>query len=153
VTHPEADAPLLRLIGLSMRQLSNDLTDKLISAGFTDHRDSFHNVMPHIPSDGIRLTELARRAGISKQAMAELVGEAERLDYLQRSADPSDARAKLITFTDKGMAAVRTAIASLNEIERELIDRLGEPSVRRLRKLLLEVLDRPAYAHRDDPAK
>lgn len=135
-----------------MRQLSNDLSDKLISAGFTDHRDSFHNVMPHIPPEGIRLTELARRAGVTKQAMAELVGEAERLDYLQRSADPSDARAKLITFTDKGMAAVRTAVAALNEIELEVTDRLGEPSVRRLRKLLLAVLNRPAYAHRDDPA-
>jgi DNA-binding MarR family transcriptional regulator len=109
--------------------------------------------MPHIPADGIRLTELARRAGISKQAMAELVGEAERLDYLHRSIDPSDARAKLINFTDKGMAAVRTAVASLNEIERELGDRLGEPSVRRLRKLLLDVLNRPAYSRPGEPAK
>jgi DNA-binding MarR family transcriptional regulator len=153
VPHPEADAPLLRLLGLSLRQLSNDLNDKLIDAGFTDHRDSFHNVMPHIPADGIRLTELARRAGVSKQAMAELVGEAERLHYLQRSPDPSDGRAKIITFTDKGRAAVGSALASLTEIERELTDRLGEPSVRRLRKLLLDVLNRPAYTRRDDPGK
>lgn len=149
--HPEAAAPLLRLIGLSLRQLSSELNDKLISAGFTDHRDAFHNVMPHIPPDGIRLTELARRAGVSKQAMAELVGEAERLDYLQRSPDPSDARAKLITFTDKGLKAVRTALASLNEIERELSDRLGETSVRRLRKLLLDLVDGTVHTHRDDP--
>ena len=141
---------MLRLIGLSMHQLSNDLSDKLIEAGFADHRDSFHNVMPHIPSEGIRLTELARRAGMSKQAMAELVAEAERLDYVQRSPDPDDARAKIITFTDKGLRAVSAAITALTEIETELVDRIGEPSVRKLRKLLMDVLDRPAYTRRDE---
>jgi len=146
VPHPEAGVPLLRLIGLTMRQLSDDLSDKIVEAGFGDHRDSFHNVMPHIPTEGIRLTELAVRAGMTKQAMAELVVEAERLGYLKRSPDPTDARAKIIEFTDKGWGAVDVAIKALNEMEHDLIERIGEPAVRRLRKTLLDVLDRPAYS-------
>lgn len=149
--HPEAGVPLLRLLGLSVRQLSNDLSDKIVAAGFADHRDSFHNVMPHVTTEGIRLTELAERAGMSKQAMAELVGEAERLGYLQRIPDPTDGRAKLIQFSERGWAAVTAAVTALQEIEAELIDRLGEPTVRRLRKILLDLLDRPAYS-RKQPA-
>jgi DNA-binding MarR family transcriptional regulator len=148
VPHPEADVPLLRLLGLAVRQLSNDLSDKIVEAGFADHRDSFHNVMPHVPTEGIRLTELAERAGMSKQAMAELVADAERLGYLQRSPDPTDGRAKIIQFSERGWKAVDTAITALGEIEDELTSRLGEPAVRRLRKILLDLLDRPAYSRK-----
>ena len=83
VPHPEQDSPLLRLLGLATRQLATDLNDKLLEAGITDHRDSWNNVMPHIPASGIRLTELAARANMTKQAMAELVAEIERRGYLQ----------------------------------------------------------------------
>jgi DNA-binding MarR family transcriptional regulator len=139
---------LLRLIGLAMRQLSNDLSDKIMEAGFDDHRDSFHNVMPHVPAEGIRLTDLAERAGMSKQAMAELVAEAERSGYLHRTPDPTDGRAKIIQFTDRGWKAVDTALTALGEIEAELVGRLGEPAIRRLRNTLLDLLNRPAYTRK-----
>ena len=153
--HPEQDSPLLRLLGLATRQLATDLNDKLIEAGVTDHRDSWNNVMPHIPVSGIRLTELAARAGMTKQAMAELVAEIERRGYIRRTTDPADRRAKIIEFTDKGWAIVHLALSALGELEAEIVDRLGEPSVGQLRGALLEILDRPAYARRAksaDPA-
>jgi DNA-binding MarR family transcriptional regulator len=152
VPHPEQDSPLLRLLGLATRQLATDLNDKLIEAGVTDHRDSWNNVMPHIPASGIRLTELATRAGMTKQAMAELVAEIERRGYIQRTTDPADRRAKIIEFTDKGWVTVRLAMSALGELEAEIVDRLGEPSVGQLRGALLEILDRPAYARRADSA-
>jgi DNA-binding MarR family transcriptional regulator len=146
--HPEQDAPLLRLLGLATRQMATDLNDKLAEAGITGHRDSWNNVMPHIPADGIRLTELAARANMTKQAMAELVAEIERRGYLQRTADPADRRAKIIEFTDQGWTLVHAALAALGELEAEITGRLGEPSVRQLRSTLLQILDRPAYTRR-----
>jgi DNA-binding MarR family transcriptional regulator len=146
VPHPEQDSPLLRLLGLATRQLGSDLNGKLIEAGVTDHRDSWNNVMPHIPASGIRLTELAARAGMTKQAMAELVAEIERRGYIQRTTDPADGRAKIIEYTHRGWAIVGLALSALGELEAEITDRLGEPSVRQLRNALLAILDRPAYA-------
>jgi DNA-binding MarR family transcriptional regulator len=148
VPHPEHDAPLARLLGLAARQMAIDLDDKLLQAGVTGHRDSWNNVMPHIPPAGIRLTELAARANMTKQAMAELVAEIERRGYLQRATDPADRRAKIIKFTDQGWATVNLALSALSDLEAEIASRLGEPAVRQLRSTLLQILDRPAYTRR-----
>ena len=90
-------------------------------------------------------TELAARANMTKQAMAELVAEIERRGYLQRTTDPADRRAKIITFTDQGWATVNLALSALAGLEAEIADRLGEPAVSQLRSTLLRILDRPAY--------
>jgi len=148
MAHPEQHAPLLRLLGLATRQMATDLNDKLVEAGVTGHRDSWNNVMPHIPPAGIRLTELAARAGMTKQAMAELVAEIEHRGYLRRTTDPADRRAKIIEFTDQGWATVHRALAALAELEAEIAGRLGEPEVSQLRSTLLQILDRPAYTRR-----
>ena len=101
--------------------------------------------MPHIPPSGIRLTDLAARANMTKQAMAELVAEIERRGYLQRTTDPADRRAKIITFTDQGWATVNLALSALAGLEAEIAGRLGKPAVSQLRSTLLQILDRPAY--------
>ena len=121
---------------------------KLVEAGVTGQRDSWNNVMPHISPAGIRLTDLAARANMTKQAMAELVAEIERRGYLQRAADPADRRAKIIKFTDQGWATVNLALSALGELEAEIAGRLGEPAIRQLRSTLLQILDRPAYTRR-----
>ena len=152
VPHPEQHAPLARLLSMAARQMAIDLNDKLTEAGVTGQRDSWTNVMPHIPPAGIRLTELAARANMTKQAMAELVADIERRGYLRRTTDPADRRAKIIEFTDEGWATVNLALSALAELEAEIAGRLGEPAVRQLRRTLLQLLDRPAYTSRGEPS-
>jgi DNA-binding MarR family transcriptional regulator len=148
VSHPEQDAPLARLLSIAARQMAIDLNDKLFEAGVVGHRDSWNNVMPHIPPSGIRLTELAARANMTKQAMAELVAEIEGRGYVRRTADPDDRRANIIEFTDQGWAAVNLAKSALAELEADMARRLGAPAISQLRSSLLQILDRPAYTRR-----
>ena len=115
--YPNAETPLLLLLALAERHLTEALQQHLVAAGFTDHRVVHHRVMAHVTHEGIRLTELADRAGMTKQAMSELVVELERLGYLHRSPDPSDGRAKLIGFTDKGRAAVKAATRAFQHMD------------------------------------
>ena len=138
---PPRPAPLLRLLGLSVGILAGELDARLRAAGFLDQRSSDNAVMPHIPLEGIRLTDLASRAGVTKQAMAELVDSSERRGYIERRPDPADGRAKLICFTPKGLAAVSAALDALDDIERDLIDRLGQRRVRELRRTLSMIAD------------
>ena len=78
---------------------------------------------------------------MSPQAMGELVDELEQLEYLVRSPDPTDRRAKLITLTGKGHACIAAGIATIDGIEQQLTQRLGERGHQQLRRLLTKLLD------------
>lgn len=139
----ERPAPLLRLLALSTQQLAGALHERLRAAGFDDQRPADDAAFAHIPPEGIRLTDLAHRAGVSKQAMAELVDSLEARGYVERGPDPTDGRAKLVVFSERGWAAVATALDALDEIEQELSERLGARPIAALRRTLTKVLDEP----------
>ena len=136
----ESQAPLARLLGLCSAKFSQQLLQALWDAGFTDQRKVYDKVFPFVPPEGIRLTDLAERAGMTKQAMSELVADLVALDYLERTPDPADGRAKLITFTDRGWAAVDTVLAAFRETEDALVTRLGKRRMVELRRTLMELL-------------
>lgn len=136
MSYPDEDTPILLLMVLAERHLAAALQAHLVAAGFDDHRVVHHNVMAHVTYEGIRLTELADKAGITKQAMSELVIDLERLGYLQRTADPHDRRAKMITFTEKGRAAVQEAMRAFEVMDASV----GDRSLRALRRGLLAIL-------------
>jgi DNA-binding MarR family transcriptional regulator len=113
----ERPPPLLRLLTLSTQQLAGMLHERLRAAGFDDQRPADDAAFAHIPGEGIRLTDLARRAGVSKQAMAELVDSLEARGYVERQPDPTDGRAKFVVFSERGWTAVATALDALDDIE------------------------------------
>ncbi len=139
-TPDESGAPLLRLMALIQQQMSGELMRRLAAAGFTDTRMAHNAVFPHVPPEGIRLVDLAARAGMTKQAMSELVDDLERLGYLRRRPDPDDGRAKLIGFTKRGWASVEVALQSFAEIEAELAEDIGPGRMRQLRRTLLDLV-------------
>jgi len=72
------------------------------------------HITRHLALEGSRLTELAASAGMSKQAMGDLVDQCEAWGLVTRQADGRDARARLVQFTPTGLAwlqAFRDAVA------------------------------------------
>ena len=72
------------------------------------------HITRHLTADGLRLTELARRAGMTKQAMGALVDQCEAWGLVRREPDPLDARARKVVFTPAGLAwrqAFKDAVA------------------------------------------
>jgi DNA-binding MarR family transcriptional regulator len=98
------------------------------------------SVLPHIDLEGTRLTEIARRLGVSKQAAGQVVDELEELGVLERIADPADARAKLVRFTKKGQAGLLEGLQVLGEIEAEMRDVIGEAKMRAMHDALAAVI-------------
>jgi len=73
------------------------------------------HITRHLSLRGSRLTELAASAGMSKQAMGDLVTQCEAWGLVRREADPLDARARRIVFTADGLLwleAFRQAVAT-----------------------------------------
>ncbi len=108
-------------------------------------RAAHTSLFPHIDLAGTRLTELARRLGISKQAVGQLVDELEQMGALERVADPEDGRAKLIRFSRQPGRSLLDGMRHLQAIEAELAAELGAARMTELREglgALLELLER-----------
>jgi len=95
-------------------------------AGFDDFRIAHMNVFAWLPDSGARIGELARQAQLSKQTMTELVSYLEQHGYVYRTRDPSDGRAWIIRFTERGAALDQVARRALQETEREWAQALGQ---------------------------
>ena len=76
------------------------------------------HITRHLALDGLRLTDLAQRAHLTKQAMGKLVAQCEAWGLVERLADPRDARAKRIVFTAVGLiwlGAFREAVVQAED--------------------------------------
>jgi DNA-binding MarR family transcriptional regulator len=86
---------------------------------------------------------LAERAGMSKQAMNQLLGSLERSGYLVRADAPNEGRMRVIRFTKRGLAAFAKIIDILRDIEREWSAELGPRHFALLKALLCRLWNSP----------
>lgn len=122
---PPSSSPLPLLLDPLFRWSDTRLLDLLNVSAFPDLRQGFIPVFIHLPTMGGRLTDLAEKASMTKQAMGETVEELVKLGYLTRFPDPKDGRAKLIVRTEKGLQAHRVILDAFARIDGELSDMLG----------------------------
>jgi DNA-binding MarR family transcriptional regulator len=124
-----------RLLGHAMRRFDErvlglmannvDVPLALSNLAARDQVGAAHiHITRHLPLEGARLTVLARRAGMTKQAMGDLVDQCEAWGLVTRTPDPLDARARHVQFTAAGLAwlqAFREAVAQAEaEFKREV---------------------------------
>jgi DNA-binding MarR family transcriptional regulator len=117
-----------------------DMFKRLAAKGFEDVREGHGCVFGFIDLEhGSRLTDLAERSGLTKQAVGEAVAELERKGYLERMPDPVDGRAKIIKLNERGVEAALTGRRLFKEIEDEWGERYGEERVAILRECAEEI--------------
>lgn len=118
--------PLPQLIATLFERTLARLMDFLEQTEFGDLRAThFLNVFLHLRIDGKRSGELARLAGMTPQSMGELVDYLEQRGYVKRIPDPTDRRAKLVVYDERGFEASQNLELFYAELEQEWIDRIG----------------------------
>jgi DNA-binding MarR family transcriptional regulator len=111
-------------------------------AGVPNLRPAHTTLFPHIDLEGTRITEIARRVGISKQAVAQLVDELEAMGGVERVPDPSDGRAKLVRFAHKrGKLSLLDGLEHLRALEGDMEAAIGSPHMQALRDALCALHD------------
>ena len=101
----------------------------------------FHTALiSNLDLEGTRITTLADRAGVSKQAMGQLVADLEQRGYIERTPDPNDGRASLVQFTDQGREFLQDAYQVKRTIEAEYAEILGEAEMNQLWELLKKLI-------------
>ncbi len=83
------------------------------------------HITRHLPLAGARLTTLAENAGMTKQAMGDLVDQCVAWGLVRREADPLDARARRIVFTSTGLAWLEAFRLAVEQAEREFKAEVG----------------------------
>ena len=131
------------LLRVPARAIHRRLIAGLNAAGFDDLRLPHIAVLQFPGPDGVRPTVLAERAGISKQAMNQLLGSLEDLGYIVRADAPDRGRTRIVRFTKRGRAAYARIHDILRDIEREWSAELGAKSFADLKALLLRVWQSP----------
>lgn len=119
------------------------LRDTLMAGSVPGLRPSHYRVMSLIPPDGLRLTVLAERAGITKAGIGQFTRYLEREGYVHLSGDPADNRAKIVTLTAAGAAAVEHSLKIIADAEQHWARLLGEERYRELRRDLFEIASPP----------
>ena len=137
--HPDDRLNTISMLGQAYSLLGFQIVEGVVGAGYPQ-KPKHSAVFAQIDRAGSRLTDLARRANMTPQAMGELVDELEELGYVKRQPDPTDRRAKLIVLTSNGWAAVEAAKQTIVGLEARLDEILGEEGHRALRELLARLL-------------
>jgi DNA-binding MarR family transcriptional regulator len=131
------------LIGALLRMpwdaVQEHMLGRLHESGFADFDAAYLIVFQYPGPQGARPSDLAARLRISKQALNYLLGELERLGYLERRADPDDRRSRRIALTPRGVGAVGVIREAVSEIETEWAEKLGTERFDELRNLLVEL--------------
>lgn len=93
--------------------------------------------------EGLRPTEIADQMQVTKQSVNDLLGDLERMGFIERRPDPADARARLVHLTPLGRKLDRIVRREARAAEQEIADALGGPRFEEFRQTLIEVTALP----------
>jgi DNA-binding MarR family transcriptional regulator len=143
LTVPTEDMRIGALLRVPANAVRRRIIEGLNAAGFTDLRVPHLAVLQYPGPDGMRPGTLAELAGMSKQAMNQLLKSLEGLGYISRSDAPHEGRARVIRLTKRGRAAYFKTYDVLSEIENEWSAELGPKEFAHLKRLLIRVWESP----------
>jgi DNA-binding MarR family transcriptional regulator len=134
----DLDLPLASLFaGWAM---ADELQRRLAAEGMDDVRFADGIVFQHLVEGPRTISSLAERLEVSQQAASKAVADLDRRGYVERAADPDDARARLVRLTARGEGAIEAGRRLRAAIEAELAERLGPRRAEGARRLLNEVV-------------
>jgi DNA-binding MarR family transcriptional regulator len=118
-----------RLLNNAVSRFEARVLELMNERGHAGTRIAQLGLTRNLDVEGTRLTELARRASMSKQAMGELVDQCTELGLVARMADPSDGRARIVKFTRAGLVWLNALRGAIDIAEREMRAELGKATM------------------------
>lgn len=139
---------LPQLIGQAFNLILDELYERLVETGHGDLRPTHClNVFRFMDCDGTRPTTLARRAGMTPQAMSELVGYLEQRDYVRRVPDPTDGRGRVVVYADRGTRAAEISATYFADMEARWDAIVGPDRLQDVKSALSQILNAsPAHS-------
>jgi DNA-binding MarR family transcriptional regulator len=121
---------------IASRAVETRVLEGLAAAGFDDLTVAQARVAARIDPGGTRMSDLAEQAQVTRQTASSLVDNLQRGGYVRRVPDPSDGRATLVVFAQRGEAAIAVARRVESEVHAEWKAHLGTRRTHALRDAL-----------------
>ena len=132
---------LYRSLTRTLREYNRRLVEGLHARGFTDFSPAFPALLSNVDLAGTPIGVAARRAGVSRQAVGQLLSEVERCGYARRERSPADARVTIIRFTPRGRRMLAVVLELVDEIESDFARQLARGDFARLRVGMQRIAD------------
>jgi DNA-binding MarR family transcriptional regulator len=132
--------PLLLLAGF--QTLVDALHEELAERGHPQARP-MHGFALQALGEGSTAAELGRRLGVTKQAAAKTIAALETAGYVERAADPTDARRIVVRLTARGRDLLARSAEIFDELRARWVRELGEDAVRTIEDALGRVASGP----------
>lgn len=139
----EAERGLGTLLRMPYQALMTDAVEPALSAaGYGDVRSAHLPVIQALARhpEGLRSTELATYARMTKQSMGYLVDHLSAGNYVERVPDPTDQRAKVVRLTERGHLVSRQIQKAVREMEAAWAQRIGSARMQQLREILQDLV-------------
>jgi DNA-binding MarR family transcriptional regulator len=134
------DFDIAPVIMMAARTQLAAMMARLAAQGFEGLTPAFASVMPLLDAKGSRATVLAQRAGVTKQAMSQLVKMLEQRDYVEQAPDATDTRAKVVRLTKRGVALRKACDDVRHDLQLAAQKALGKQDLRRLHEDLNKLI-------------
>lgn len=106
-------------------------------------RPSQLRVIDMVPKEGITVTDLADRVGMTKQGIGQFVGQLVDEGYLTAEVHPEDRRVRVVRPTRLSQQASRQLARVLTDLESQWAQRIGTRNYREFRAVLGQLADLP----------
>lgn len=111
------------------------------AGGYDDYRLGDNAVLVHLEQQGNRISTLAERCGLTKQAVSQLVNDLQKRGVVYKTRDPNDGRAQIVRFTELGLEILEAGVSAVEHTDAVIEDILGAQQAAQLRAHLSALLE------------
>lgn len=133
--------PLIALVHNADKAFQAHMVREAHGRGRPDITPAHNHVFGILGFEGDRSANLAARAGITRQAMGEIIRDLVGIGILEMVPDPDDRRAKIVRYTEEGKSFANAGFRHLKELEDRFDEEFGAAEFERVRTALARVTE------------
>ncbi len=131
---------LLRLLFRATHAMNAAMAERIRARGYGGFQPTFTALLAHVDTEGTSVSELARRMGVTRQAVSQLARAIEAAGLVERVPHPTDRRSVVVRHTDAGRRILLDALDVMAGLEEEYGRLVAPEQLAELKRLLARLL-------------
>lgn len=132
---------LRQLLLRASRTVNSHVVERLRAKGYTRLRSTHTTLLSNLPLAGASVTEVAQRAGITKQAMGRLASELEKTGYLKQDERDNDGRVRKLMLTTTGVKLMFDSFEVMASLQKSYAEAIGSDQVDTMMRGLAAIIE------------